>query len=175
VSFVLVDRVDVLEPHGRAAGVKFVQPDDPVFVDHFPEHPLYPGTLIVEAMAQLGGLLAEASWHYEHDHEHDHEPAHNHEPDTRRAVLMQVDRAKFHRPCRPGQTLQLECAWESMLGHAVQLRASAALVGDVSPDPIATASLTFKLVAVDAPTLHAHRRELYRRWTAHWPSPPTLR
>jgi 3-hydroxyacyl-[acyl-carrier-protein] dehydratase len=169
MSFVLVDRVDVLEPHRRAAGVKVVHPDDPVFVDHFPEHPLYPGTLIVEAMAQLGGLLAEASWHHDHD-------------DTRRAVLMQVDRAKFHQPCRPGQTLHLACEWGSMLGHAVQLSASAGL-GDESPngiderpsEAIATAKLTFKLVAVDSPVLHAHRRALYRRWTAHWPAPPELR
>ena len=158
MSFILIDRIDVLEAGVRAAGVKCVALSDPVFVDHFPEHPIFPGSLLIEAMAQLGGCLAEASYHAE-------------QPDTRRALLIQADRAKFHQPVRPGDQLGVECRVASLLGHAVQIEAQVSSVrGEV-----AQAVLNFRLMTVDSPTLHQSRRALYRQWLAHWERPPELR
>ncbi len=163
MRFILIDRVDALEPAGRAVGVKAISLSDPVFVDHFPDHPVYPGSLLVESMAQLGGLLVEATWQHEQTRMDDDRTT------PRRAMLMQVDRAKFHHPCRPGEVLCVVCDWVSMLGHAAQVRAS---VGGAAGDELASAQLTFMLVAVESPALHAHRRSLYRQWTSHWPQSP---
>ena len=158
MRFILLDRVDELQPGVRAVGIKCVTLADPVFVDHFPDHPVYPGSLLIESMAQLGGYLAEASYHHEHH------------GDTRRALLIQVDRAKFHKPCVPGDQLQIACEMVSMLGFAVQVNAQVRN----GRDDVAAAVLNFRLVDVASSALHAHRRALYRQWTSHWDRPPEL-
>ena len=56
MRYILLDRITVLEPP-RAQGVKCVSLADDLFVDHFPGHPVMPGALLIEAMAQLGGVL----------------------------------------------------------------------------------------------------------------------
>lgn len=159
MRFILLDRIDELQPGARAAGIKCVTLADPVFVDHFADHPVYPGSLLIESMAQLGGCLAEASYHHEHSSE------------TRRALLIQVDRAKFHQPCAPGDQLQIVCELVSMLGFAAQVSAQVRK----GRDDVAAAVLNFRLVEVASAALHAQRRALYRQWTSHWPQPPELR
>jgi UDP-3-O-[3-hydroxymyristoyl] N-acetylglucosamine deacetylase/3-hydroxyacyl-[acyl-carrier-protein] dehydratase len=88
----LVDRV--LELHGdrKAIGVKNVSINEPFFVGHYPGTPIMPGVLIVEAMAQLGGLLM--SQKLEHT--------------GKIAVLLSLDRVKLRRPVMPGDQLVLE-------------------------------------------------------------------
>ncbi len=60
MRYVLLDRIIELEPPVRARGIKCVSLADDVFVDHFPGHPVMPGALIIESLAQLGGVLVEA-------------------------------------------------------------------------------------------------------------------
>lgn len=147
MRFILLDRVDHMDPGHEARGVKSISLADNVFDEHFPEYPLFPGTLIVEAMAQLGGFLCECTYH-----------ARN--PDTRRAVLMQVRNAKFHHPSRPGDRLDLVARLENELDTACRIAATASVDGKT----VSEASLTFRLVGIDAPGLHAHRQALYRQW-----------
>ena len=147
MRFILVDRVEALEPGRFIEGVKNVAMSEDVFADHFPDNPLFPGTLIVEAMAQLGGCLAEFSFHAGSD-------------ETRRAVLMQVKEAKFHAPCRPGDQLRLRCDLASELQEVALVSALARVDGE----KVASAQLTYRLVCVDSPRLHQHRQELYRTW-----------
>ena len=147
MRFILVDRVDALVPHESIAGIKNLSLSDDVFADHFPDHPLFPGTLIVESLAQLGGCLVECSFH-QRSHE------------TRRAVLVQIERAKFHAPCRPGDQLQLRCSLVSELEGAAQVDAEAA----VKDQRVAQATLNFRLVQVESEKVHQQRRELYRTW-----------
>src|SRR6187455_2510337 len=61
--FLLVDRVVELEPHKRVVAYKNVTVNEPFFNGHFPGHPVMPGVLVVEALAQAGGLLTQLSNH----------------------------------------------------------------------------------------------------------------
>lgn len=89
--FLLVDRVKELEVNKRIVAIKNVTINEPFFQGHFPGHPIMPGVLIVEAMAQVGGVLAYRS-----------------QPDTEGKVVyfMGIDKAKFRRPVVPGDTLE---------------------------------------------------------------------
>jgi len=90
--FLLVDRILELEPE-RIVGVKNVTVNEPFFVGHFPDYPVMPGVLIVEAMAQVAGVLVLSQI-----------------PDRKNklVLLASVEEAKFRRPVRPGDQLRIE-------------------------------------------------------------------
>lgn len=88
----LVDRVVEMDGDSRAVGVKNVTINEPFFQGHYPGTPIMPGVLIVEAMAQLGGLLM--SRKLEHT--------------GKLAVLLSLDRVKLRHPVTPGDQLVLE-------------------------------------------------------------------
>ena len=90
--FLLVDRVLELEAGRRAVGVKNVSINEPYFQGHYPSQPIMPGVLIIEAMAQLAGILL--SQKLEHA--------------GKVAVLLSMDNVKFRRPVVPGDQLVLE-------------------------------------------------------------------
>ena len=150
MRFLLVDRVDSIIPGTSVSGVKNVTLSDEILQDHFPDHPLFPGTLIVEAIAQLAGFLVECSLN---------QPG---EP-RQRAVLAQIDKAKFHRPCRPGDQLRLSATLSSTVAGAAQITGEAQIDGERA----AQVTLTFVMRQVDSPALNAQRQSLYRTWTQH--------
>lgn len=88
----LLDRVIEVEPRKRAVGIKHLTPNEPFFQGHFPQEPVMPGVLQIEALAQLAGWLFL------------HEPVHR----GKRGYLRGVKDAKFRRPVRPGDQLKLE-------------------------------------------------------------------
>jgi 3-hydroxyacyl-[acyl-carrier-protein] dehydratase len=94
VRFILIDHIDRLEPGRRAEGHKLIAPDEEYFRDHFPGYPVVPGVLVLESLAQLGGRLVEASVR---------------ERSGRRVLpmLAKVEQARFVRPVRPGDRLDL--------------------------------------------------------------------
>lgn len=93
--FLLVDRVIELEPHRRIRAIKNVTFNEPFFQGHFPLTPVMPGVLVIEAMAQAGGLLTQLS-----------QP-----PEASKAgklfYLVKVDNARFNRMVVPGDQLDL--------------------------------------------------------------------
>ncbi|MCF6172185.1 MAG: 3-hydroxyacyl-ACP dehydratase FabZ [Campylobacteraceae bacterium] len=93
--FLLVDRVTDLSVASRIEAYKNVTIQEPVFGGHFPGHPIYPGVMIIEGMAQAGGILAFKSM--------DEEGQEN----TKDKVVyfMSIDKAKFRSPVRPGDKL----------------------------------------------------------------------
>lgn len=91
--FLLVDRVVEFEPGQRAVGLKNVTINDPYFQGHFPGRPIFPGVLIVEALAQLGGVLAIRSSSVE---------------GSPIVYLTGIDKAKFRKPVIPGDQIRLE-------------------------------------------------------------------
>jgi len=148
MRFFLVDRVDELRPGEFVRGVKNVSLSEDFMGDHFPEIPVFPGTLVVEALAQLGGFLLECTLNKADE-------------EVKRAVLVQINTAKFHRPAAPGDQLVLKCSLRSSLEGAAQVEGEA-LVQDAL---VCRATLTFVLRAVASEQVHKQRRELYRIWT----------
>ncbi|MBF0158295.1 MAG: 3-hydroxyacyl-ACP dehydratase FabZ [Magnetococcales bacterium] len=92
--FLLIDRVTTVEPGKRIVAIKNVTFNEPHFMGHFPEHPVMPGVLILEAMAQAGALLARYT-----DPEH---------VIGRLVYFMAIDHARFRKPVFPGDQLQIE-------------------------------------------------------------------
>jgi 3-hydroxyacyl-[acyl-carrier-protein] dehydratase len=91
--FLLVDRILSLEPGKRIVGLKNVSINEPFFQGHFPGRPIMPGVLIVESMAQVGGILAFLS-----------------NPENlgnASMVLMGIDKVRFRQPVVPGDQLRL--------------------------------------------------------------------
>ena len=92
--FLLVDRVVEHEPGKKIVGIKNVTINEPFFQGHFPGHPVMPGVLIIEAMAQVAGIMAyQAS-----------------DDKTKKKVsyFMSIDGAKFRKPVFPGDQLRIE-------------------------------------------------------------------
>jgi len=94
--FLLVDRVVALEPDKRLTAIKNVTINEPFFQGHFPGHPVMPGVLVIEAMAQAAGLLTQLS-------------AGPRDPEENLMYyLVKVDKARFSRTVVPGDQLVLE-------------------------------------------------------------------
>jgi 3-hydroxyacyl-[acyl-carrier-protein] dehydratase len=92
--FLLVDRIVEIEEGKRIVGIKNVTINEPFFPGHFPGHPVMPGVLIIEAMAQVGGILAYL--------------ASDEETRGKLCYFVSIDNAKFRRPVVPGDQLRLE-------------------------------------------------------------------
>jgi beta-hydroxyacyl-ACP dehydratase FabZ len=92
--FILVDRVIEMVPDERIIGLKNVTINEPFFQGHFPGAPVMPGVLIIEAMAQVGGILAYSSFAQEED--------------KGLIYFMGIDKARFRNPVIPGDQLILE-------------------------------------------------------------------
>ena len=95
--FLLVDRVTELEPEKRVKGIKNVTFNEPFFPGHFPGKPIMPGVLIIEAMAQVGGVLACIS------KQGASEVSDIKEMDA--VYFMAIDKVKFRRPVSPGDQI----------------------------------------------------------------------
>jgi 3-hydroxyacyl-[acyl-carrier-protein] dehydratase len=93
--FLLVDRVIALEPNLHIRAIKNVTINEPFFQGHFPAKPVMPGVLVIEAMAQAGGLL----WQFSQSGELDNE---------RLFYLVKVDNARFSKMVVPGDQLELD-------------------------------------------------------------------
>jgi len=93
--FLLVDRITKLEKGRYIEGYKNVSISEPVFQGHFPDHPIYPGVMIIEGMAQAGGVLAFESM----------DNATQEEIENKVVYFMSIDKAKFRSPVTPGDQL----------------------------------------------------------------------
>jgi 3-hydroxyacyl-[acyl-carrier-protein] dehydratase len=89
--FLLVDRIIDIEPNISITGIKNVTINEPFFQGHFPGQPIMPGVLMVEAMAQVAGMLAFSSG-----------------VDAHSVFFLSIEKAKFRKPVVPGDQLRLE-------------------------------------------------------------------
>jgi 3-hydroxyacyl-[acyl-carrier-protein] dehydratase len=114
--FLLIDRVLSCEPGKTLSALKNVTINEPFFQGHFPHHPVMPGVLIIEAMAQACAIL---TFHSE-----------QHRPDERLIYyFVGIDNARFKKPVMPGDTLRLDVALERHVRGIWKFTAEA-LVGD---------------------------------------------
>ncbi len=120
--FLLVDRILEIVPGQKVVGIKNVTINEQFFIGHFPGHPVMPGVLIVEAMAQAAGILAFVSAE---------------EQDGTRGsfqdkvvYFMSIDKVKFRRPVLPGDQLRFEVDLTRLRGAIASFEGQA-FVGDV--------------------------------------------
>ena len=114
--FLLVDRIVELEPERRVVAIKNVTINEPFFVGHFPGHPIMPGVLIVEAMAQAGGVLVM-----------DRVP----DPASKVVYFMSLDNVKWRRPVKPGDQLRFELELLQVRGMMCKMQGIAKVDGEV--------------------------------------------
>jgi UDP-3-O-[3-hydroxymyristoyl] N-acetylglucosamine deacetylase / 3-hydroxyacyl-[acyl-carrier-protein] dehydratase len=111
----LVDRVLEVQGAERIVGLKNVTFNEPFFQGHFPDHPVMPGVLIIEAMAQTGGMLLMGA--VEH-------------PETKVVYFMSLDGVKFRRPVVPGDQLRFELEMLQFRGRNCRMRGVAYVDGE---------------------------------------------
>ena len=128
--FLMVDAILEMERLKRIVGVKNVSITEDYFKGHFPGKPIMPGVLIIEAMAQTGGLLLLQEV-----------------PDREKKLLyfVAVDDARFRRPVVPGEQLRLEVTVVSWRGNFCKLQGQATVNGELA----AEATLMCKMVDRD--------------------------
>jgi len=131
----LVDRIVELEPD-RIVGIKNVTVNEPFFQGHFPEFPVMPGVLIIEAMAQVAGVLVLREMA---------------DRKSKLVLLASVDSAKFRRPVLPGDQLRIEMRVVKKKSSVAKMAGKATVDGQV----VAEAEVMCKLAersADDAPS-----------------------
>jgi 3-hydroxyacyl-[acyl-carrier-protein] dehydratase len=124
--FLLVDRIDELEPGVRAKGVKCVSVNEPFFQGHFPGNPIMPGVLIVEALAQVGAVAILVL------------P----ENKNKLALFARIDDLRFKQQVLPGDVLDLEVEIVKVRGPIGKGMATATVRGQLA----ARGELTFALI-----------------------------
>jgi len=113
--FLLVDRITELKVGEYIEGYKNVSISEPVFQGHFPDHPIYPGVMIIEGMAQAGGVLAFKSI----------ASTSAETLDNKVVYFMSIDKAKFRAPVTPGDKLVYKINVIKNKGPVWQLEAKA--------------------------------------------------
>jgi UDP-3-O-[3-hydroxymyristoyl] N-acetylglucosamine deacetylase/3-hydroxyacyl-[acyl-carrier-protein] dehydratase len=114
--FLLIDRVVELEGHKRAVGIKNVTINEPFFQGHWPLAPIMPGVLIVEAMAQLSGVLLLRKF----------------ENTGKLAVLLSIDKVKLRRSVVPGDQLRIECEALKIRSRSARVHCRATVDGKLA-------------------------------------------
>jgi 3-hydroxyacyl-[acyl-carrier-protein] dehydratase len=135
--FLLIDRVVEFERGKRLVAIKNVTMNEPYFQGHFPDYPIMPGVLVIEAMAQAGAIIMM-----------------NEIPDRHKklAVFTGIERAKFRRPVTPGDQLRIEVdvlAFKSRLGR---MQANAFVEGKLACQSILTCSIVNRTPQTEAVT-----------------------
>jgi 3-hydroxyacyl-[acyl-carrier-protein] dehydratase len=121
--FLLVDRIIELVPATKAVGIKNVTINEEFFRGHFPDQPIMPGVLIIEALAQVAGILAFKT-----------------EGDAGKAVyFMSIERAKFRKPVVPGDQLRLDVSIQQHRGNVWKFSGNAMVEDKIAAEAEFTA------------------------------------
>jgi len=123
----LVDRIIEVQGTERLVGIKNVTFNEPFFQGHFPGHPVMPGVLIIEAMAQAGGMLLMGAVD---------------DPQSKVVYFMSLDGVKFRRPVVPGDQLRFELEMVQFRGRNCRMRG----VAYVDGQPVAEAEMAARII-----------------------------
>ncbi len=115
--FLLVDRIIELEPKARIVGIKQVTVNEHFFAGHFPQAPVMPGVLQIEALAQVGAILALREFE---------------DRDAKIPFFSGIENARFRRPVVPGDTLTLEVTALRIGSKVQKMRGVASVDGNVT-------------------------------------------
>jgi 3-hydroxyacyl-[acyl-carrier-protein] dehydratase len=147
MRFFLIDRINKWQVGTAAEATKNVALSEDFFDDHFPRRPVMPGVLIIEGMAQLSGLLLEATLKEKYDRD-------------AKAILTVLERTKFREPIRPGDSLTYATRVVSVNTNGAKVTAQASRNGQV----VATTGMVFAFKYIDDPMLEAKRAALMKLW-----------
>ncbi len=147
MRFFLIDRIIEWHVGDRAKATKNVALSEDFFDDHFPRRPVMPGVLIVEGMAQLSGLLLEASLKARYGA-------------SAKAVLTVFERTKFREMARPGDTL----IYRAELKSVNEAGGKVSVAAHRGEQIVAESGMVFAFKYVDDPALDAKRRALLDLW-----------
>lgn len=125
----LIDRVEGIEKDVRAVGIKNVTFNEPHFAGHFPQRPIMPGVLIVEAMAQTSAILVVDTL--------------GAEAEGKLVYFMSIDECKFRKPVVPGDRLELHVTKDRSRGNVWRFK------GEGKVDGVKVAEATFSAMIVD--------------------------
>jgi UDP-3-O-[3-hydroxymyristoyl] N-acetylglucosamine deacetylase / 3-hydroxyacyl-[acyl-carrier-protein] dehydratase len=129
--FLLVDRIIEVEGDQRIVGIKNVTINEPFFQGHFPGHPIMPGVLIIEAMAQVGGMLLMS--HFEGQNVED-----------KVVYFMSLDNVKFRRPVLPGDQIRFELEMIQFRGKTCKMKGAGYVDGQLVAEAEMMAIVTDK-------------------------------
>ena len=118
--FLLVDRILEMDLGKRVVGIKNVTVNEPFFIGHFPGHPIMPGVLILEAMAQVGGFLLMQSL--------------NAQAEKKIIYFTGIDRARFRRPVIPGDQVRFEVEILQLRRQVCRMKGSAYVDGKLAAE-----------------------------------------
>jgi 3-hydroxyacyl-[acyl-carrier-protein] dehydratase len=121
----LVDRITRLEPGVSCEGLKCVTANEPYMAGHFPDYPIMPGVLIVDALAQVAGIMLRTGLRGPR------ETAGAPEQKPRPGVLAAIPRMKFVRPVLPGDQLRLHTRHVKTMGHTHLVKVEGRVNGEV--------------------------------------------
>jgi len=124
--FLLIDRIVEFEPRKRCVAIKNVTINEPFFQGHFPGHPIMPGVLVIEAMAQAGGIIMT------------HELPDRHE---KLVVFTGIERAKFRQPVTPGDQLRIEIDVLAFRTRAGRIEGKAYVDGKMACEAVLTCAV----------------------------------
>ncbi|HLI64534.1 MAG TPA: 3-hydroxyacyl-ACP dehydratase FabZ [Terriglobales bacterium] len=136
----LIDRVVEIARAKRIVAIKNVTINEPFFAGHFPEHPIMPGVLIVEAMAQAGAALLFTEVP---------------ERDGKLLLFTGIERARFRRPVTPGDQLRIEVDVLAYRGNAGRLQGKAYVEGKLACEAVVTCRLLDRRASGDAEAAEA--------------------
>lgn len=129
--FLLIDRAEDFRPNQSIVGIKNVTFNEPFFLGHFPDNPVMPGVLIIEALGQSGGLLMSKSLDVE--------------VEGKSIYFLSVDGARFRSPVRPGDVLKLHVEVLRHRGDVFKFKGEGRVNGKVA------AEAEFAAMVVEAP------------------------
>jgi 3-hydroxymyristoyl/3-hydroxydecanoyl-(acyl carrier protein) dehydratase len=147
MRFFMLDKIIEWELGERAKAIKNVSLSEDFFDDHFPRHPIMPGVLVIEALAQLSGLLLEAT--VERDHKK-----------KVKALLTLLEKVKFRNISKPGDTLILNSEIVSLHEDSGKVKT----IAKVDEKVIAETGMIFVWVSLEDPELEKKRQQLLDFW-----------
>jgi 3-hydroxyacyl-[acyl-carrier-protein] dehydratase len=147
MRFFLIDRITFWEVGVAAEAVRNIALSEDFFDDHFPRRPVMPGVLMIEGMAQLSGLLLEASLKEQFSRD-------------AKALLTIIERTKFRKMIRPGDTLTYRAEVTSINPNGGKAAVKALCDGHL----VVSTSLVFVFKYIDDPLLEKRRQSLLQIW-----------
>ena len=126
--FLLIDRVKEIIPNSSAVGIKNVTMNEPFFQGHFPDHPIMPGVLLIEAMAQTSAVLVIKT---------------TGDVVGKVVYFMTLDNARFRKPVRPGDQVELHVEKIQNRGNVWKFRGKAKVDGQLMSEATYSAMIVY--------------------------------